>query len=136
MSDALHFMTIAEAGARIAKKELSPVELIDAYISRIEALNAQLDAFVTPTLELARDQAKATEAEIAGGTHKGPLHGLPFGLKDIYETKGILTSGHSKVMQDHIPEQGCDDDGKTFRCRNGPDRKTINARIRSRRPII
>ena len=49
MSDALHFMTIAEAGARIAKKELSPVELIDAYISRIEALNAQLDAFITPS---------------------------------------------------------------------------------------
>ena len=114
MSDALHFMTIAEAGARIAKKELSPVELIDAYISRIEALNAQLDAFVTPTLELARDQAKATEAEIAGGTHKGPLHGLPFGLKDIYETKGILTSGHSKVMQDHIPEQDATTTAKLF----------------------
>ena len=114
MSEALHFMTIAEAGARIAKKELSPVELIDAYISRIEALNAQLDAFVTPTLELARDQAKATEAEIAGGTHKGPLHGLPFGLKDIYETKGILTSGHSKVMQDHIPEQDATTTAKLF----------------------
>ena len=114
MSDALHFMTIAEAGSRIAKKELSPVELIDAYISRIEALNAQLDAFVTPTLELARDQAKAAEAEIAGGTHKGPLHGLPFGLKDIYETKGILTSGHSKVMQDHIPEQDATTTAKLF----------------------
>ena len=114
MSDALYFMTIAEAGSRIAKRELSPVELIDAYISRIEALNPQLDAFVTPTLELAREQAKATEAEIAGGTHKGSLHGLPFGLKDIYETKGILTSGHSKVMQDHIPEQDATTTAKLF----------------------
>ena len=58
MSDDIHFLTIAEAGARIAKKDLSPVELVDAYIGRIENLNAQLDAFITPTLNMARDQAK------------------------------------------------------------------------------
>ena len=89
---------IAEASARITKKELSPVELVDSYIARIESIGAQLDAFITPTLDLARDQAKAAEGEIAAGNNKGPLHGIPFGLKDIYETKGILTSGHSKMM--------------------------------------
>ena len=84
MADELYYMTIAEAGARIARKDLSPVELIDAYINRIEALNRQLDAFVTPTLDLARQQAKAAEADIVAGRHKGVLHGIPFGLKDIY----------------------------------------------------
>jgi aspartyl-tRNA(Asn)/glutamyl-tRNA(Gln) amidotransferase subunit A len=114
MSDDIHFLTIAEAGARIAKKDLSPVELVDAYIDRIETLNVQLDAFITPTLDLARDQAKTAEAEIAAGNHKGPLHGIPFGLKDIYETKGILTSGHSKVMQDHIPDQDATTTAKLY----------------------
>ncbi|MEC8198979.1 MAG: amidase, partial [Pseudomonadota bacterium] len=76
--------------------------------------NPQLDAFVTPTLELAVEQAKSAEAEIAAGNHKGPLHGVPFGLKDIYETKGILTSGHSKVMEDHIPEQDATTTAKLY----------------------
>jgi aspartyl-tRNA(Asn)/glutamyl-tRNA(Gln) amidotransferase subunit A len=114
MSDDLHFLTIAEAGERIAKKELSPVELVENYVRRIESLNPQLDAFVTPTLDLAVDQAKTAEAEIAAGNHKGPLQGIPFGLKDIYETKGILTSGHSKVMQDHIPKEDATTTAKLY----------------------
>jgi len=114
MSDDIHFLTIAEAGARIAKKDLSPVELVEAYVRRIESVGDQLNAFITPTLELAVDQARAAESEIAGGNHKGPLHGIPFGLKDIYETKGILTSGHSKVMQDHIPDQDATTTAKLY----------------------
>lgn len=114
MADELYYMTIAEAGARIARKDLSPVELIDAYINRIETLNQQLDAFVTPTLNLAREQAKAAEADIVAGRYKGVLHGIPFGLKDIYETAGILTSGHSKVMQDHIPDRDATTTAKLF----------------------
>lgn len=105
MSDDIHFLTIAEAGARIARKELSPVELVEAYLRRIEAVGAQLNAFITLTADLALDQARQAEAEIAGGNYRGPLHGIPFGLKDIYETKGILTSGHSRVMENHIPQQ-------------------------------
>ena len=109
MSDDIHFLTIAEAGARIARKELSPVELVEAYLRRIEAVGAQLNAFITLTADLALDQARQAEAEIASGNYRGPLHGIPFGLKDIYETKGILTSGHSRVMENHIPPKGCDD---------------------------
>ena len=105
MSDDIHFLTIAEAGARIARKELSPVELVEAYLRRIEAVGAQLNAFITLTAALALDQARQAEAEIASGNYRGPLHGIPFGLKDIYETKGILTSGHSRVMENHIPQQ-------------------------------
>jgi len=105
VSDDIHFLTIAEAGARIARKELSPVELVEAYLRRIEAVGAQLNAFITLTADLALDQARQAEAEIASGNYRGPLHGIPFGLKDIYETKGILTSGHSRVMENHIPQQ-------------------------------
>src|SRR5690606_7823790 len=74
------FLTIAEASRRIQKRELSPVELTDALLARIEALNPQLDAVVTPTPELARRQARGAEAEIAAGRYRGPLHGIPFGL--------------------------------------------------------
>ena len=105
MSQELYYLTVAEAGRLIAKRELSPVELLAAYLDRIAAVGAQLDAFVTPTFELAMEQAKAAEAEIAQGDYRGPLHGVPFGLKDIYETEGIPTTGHSKVMQDHVPDR-------------------------------
>lgn len=105
MPDDIHFLTIAEAGDRIARKELSPVELVEAYLRRIEAVGPQLDAFITLTADSALEQARQAEQEIAGGHYRGPLHGIPFGLKDIYETSGILTSGHSRVMEDHIPQQ-------------------------------
>jgi len=99
----LHDLSIAELSARIAARTLSPVELTDALIARVEQLDPQLRAFITPTFELARAQARAAEAEITAGTLRGPLHGIPFGLKDIYDTKGILTSAHSKVFIDRVP---------------------------------
>jgi aspartyl-tRNA(Asn)/glutamyl-tRNA(Gln) amidotransferase subunit A len=105
MSEELHYLTIAEAGDKIARKQLSPVELMESYLRRIEAVGSQLDAFITLTADRALDQAHAAEAEIAAGHYRGPLHGIPFGLKDIYETAGILTTGHSKVMQNHVPQQ-------------------------------
>ncbi|MBM4443396.1 MAG: amidase, partial [Candidatus Rokubacteria bacterium] len=101
----LHDLSIAELSARIAARTLSPVELTDALIARIEQLDPQLRAFITPTFELARQQARAAEAEIAAGKSRGPLHGIPFGLKDIYDTKGILTSAHSKVFIDRVPAE-------------------------------
>ncbi|HYE92320.1 MAG TPA: amidase [Terriglobales bacterium] len=101
----LHDLSIAELSARIAARTLSPVELTDALIARIEQLDPQLRAFITPTFELARAQARSAEAEIAAGRLRGPLHGIPFGLKDIYDTKGILTSAHSKVFIDRVPAE-------------------------------
>lgn len=105
MSDELHYLTIAEAGDRIANKQLSPVALMESYLRRIEAVGAQLDAFITLTADRALEQARAAEAEIIAGNYRGPLHGIPFGLKDIYETAGILTTGHSKVLRDYVPQQ-------------------------------
>ena len=105
MSDDLCSRSIAESARLIRARKLSPLELTDAYLARIETFQPQLDAFITITAELARKQARRAEREIMRGDHRGPLHGIPFGLKDIYDTKGILTSGGSKVCIDRLPQQ-------------------------------
>ncbi|HZK89247.1 MAG TPA: amidase [Stellaceae bacterium] len=97
------FLTIAEAATLIEKRELSPVELTQSRLDRIEKLDGQLHSFIRVLPDEARAAARAAEAEIAAGRYRGPLHGIPIGLKDIYETKGIPTTGHSKVMQNHVP---------------------------------
>jgi aspartyl-tRNA(Asn)/glutamyl-tRNA(Gln) amidotransferase subunit A len=105
MATDLHDLSIAELAGLIAARKLSPVELTEALIQRVERFDSQTRAFITPTFELARRQARAAEAEIAGGKNRGPLHGIPFALKDIYDTKGILTSAHSRVFIDRIPAE-------------------------------
>lgn len=101
----LHFLTIAETARLIEARKLSPVELTKALLARIDALEPQLNAFITVTSDLALKQAQQAERDIANGRYCGPLHGIPFGLKDIYNTKGILTSGGSRVCMDNIPEE-------------------------------
>jgi aspartyl-tRNA(Asn)/glutamyl-tRNA(Gln) amidotransferase subunit A len=97
------FLTIAEAARLIEKKDLSPVELTESRLARIEKLDGRLHSFIRVLADEARAAAKSAESEVAAGRYKGPLHGIPIGLKDIYETAGIPTTGHSKVMQDHVP---------------------------------
>ena len=99
----LHDLSLAELSRLIASRTLSPVELAEALIARAERLDGQTRAFITPTFDLARRQARQAEAEIAAGRSRGPLHGIPFGLKDIYDTAGILTSAHSRVFIDRVP---------------------------------
>ncbi|MSP88278.1 MAG: amidase [Alphaproteobacteria bacterium] len=98
------FLTIAEAARLIKARKLSPVELAEASIRRIEGVEPQLNAFVTPTLDLARKQARKAEREITAGSYRGPMHGIPFGLKDIYNTAGIRTTGHSKISMTDVPK--------------------------------
>jgi aspartyl-tRNA(Asn)/glutamyl-tRNA(Gln) amidotransferase subunit A len=97
------FLTIAEAGALVAKRELSPVELVQSRLTRIERLDGKLHSFIRVLGDEALAAARSAEAEIIAGRLRGPLHGVPIGLKDIYETKGVPTTGHSKVMIDHVP---------------------------------
>jgi Asp-tRNA(Asn)/Glu-tRNA(Gln) amidotransferase A subunit family amidase len=105
MSTELHDLSIAGLSALIAARKLSPVELVDALIRRVEEYDGQTHAFITRTFDLARQQARAAEAEIAAGRYRGALHGIPFALKDIYDTRGILTSGHSRVFIDRVPSK-------------------------------
>jgi len=99
----LHSLGIAEAARLIHAKKLSPVELTDALLERIASLDSQLNTFITVTSEVARAQARAAEQEIAHGEYRGRLHGIPFALKDIYNTADILTSGGSKICIDNRP---------------------------------
>src|SRR6266404_3942121 len=105
MTPDLHDLSIAALSKLIAGRSLSPVELVDALIGRVEQYDGHTRAFITPTFDLARRQASQAEAEIAAGRSRGPLHGIPFGLKDIYDTAGILTSAHSRIFRDRIPSE-------------------------------
>jgi aspartyl-tRNA(Asn)/glutamyl-tRNA(Gln) amidotransferase subunit A len=97
------FLTIAEAARLIQRRELSPLELVESRLERIARLDGTLNSFIHVMAEKARADAGAAAAEIAAGHYRGLLHGIPIGLKDLYETAGIATTGHSKVMQGHIP---------------------------------
>ena len=102
MSDVIP--TIAEAARLIAAKQLSPVELTRACLERVHKLDSQLHAFVHLTEGRALAEARAAEAAIMADGPKGPLHGIPIGLKDIVDTKGIPTTCQSRLMQDNIPD--------------------------------
>jgi aspartyl-tRNA(Asn)/glutamyl-tRNA(Gln) amidotransferase subunit A len=99
----LAFLTITQAAALLQSRQLSPVEYVEALIQRTETFDPQLHAYITPTFDLARHQAQRAEHEIINGTYRGPLHGIPFALKDIYDTQGIRTTGHSKVCRERVP---------------------------------
>ena len=99
----LHHLTIAEGAGQIQRRTLSPVDWVDALLARIVALDGRLHAFLAVTAASARGQAEAAGREIAAGTYRGPLHGVPYGLKDIYDTAGIPTTAHSRVSQGRVP---------------------------------
>ena len=97
----LAFMTIAEASRLIRGRKLSPVELTAALLARIAALDGIYHAYIAVTAETALAQAKAAEAEIAAGAWRGPLHGVPYALKDIFDVAGMATTCHSKLRMNH-----------------------------------
>ncbi|HUZ75651.1 MAG TPA: amidase [Stellaceae bacterium] len=97
------FPTIAEAASLIAARRLSPVELTRACLDRIARLDGTLHSFLRLTEDRALAAARDAEDAAMKGTLRGPLHGIPIGLKDIYETKGIATTAHSRVLENHVP---------------------------------
>src|ERR1700722_8832609 len=97
--------TIAEAATLIAAKQLSPVELTKACLARMHATEATLHAFVLPTEDRALADAKAAEAAIMRDGPRGPMHGIPIGLKDIVDTAGIETTCGSKILAGNVPER-------------------------------
>ncbi len=103
MPDDLHFLTIADASRRIAAGTLSPVALVEAMLARIAAVDPVLHGYITVTAIQALDAARAAAADIAAGRRRGPLHGIPYALKDNYDTKGIRTTASSRLMLDNVP---------------------------------
>ncbi len=103
--DELCFLSAIELRERYRRRELSPVEVTEAVLSRIERLNPRLTAFITVTPELALAQAKAAEAAYAPGNTPGPLAGIPISIKDLTPTKGIRTTRGSLLYADWIPDE-------------------------------
>ncbi|MFC1935367.1 amidase [Chloroflexota bacterium] len=104
-SNDLSYLTIAELGPLLRHRQLSPVELVRACLDRIHALDGRLHAFITLMEESALEEARAAEQAIASGGYKGPLHGIPIGLKDLYYTRGIATTAGSTIMADFVPPE-------------------------------
>ncbi|CAI8045742.1 2-amino-5-chloromuconic acid deaminase [Geodia barretti] len=102
MDDALAFAPIAELATLIRRGELSPLELTDLYLERIEHYDPALNAYLAVTAERARAQARAAEAQIAAGTYLGPLHGIPLAFKDLVDVADLPTTGGSTLLRDNI----------------------------------
>jgi aspartyl-tRNA(Asn)/glutamyl-tRNA(Gln) amidotransferase subunit A len=96
-------LSIDELGRRIRSRQLSPVELTRAYLSRIEKFNPGINAYITVTADQALTQARALEAEMMRGRNRGPLHGIPIALKDNIDTAGVRTTAASAVFADRVP---------------------------------
>ena len=97
------FLTIAEAGRLIAARKLSPVELTKALLKRIETVDPTLNAFLLVTGQKALSAARAAEKAVMAG-REGPLLGIPVAYKDIYETAGVRTTAHSRILLDNVPK--------------------------------
>ena len=101
----LYHLTIDQAAGLIQRRELSPVELTQAFLSRIEDTDDKLHSYIKVVPELALADARMAEAEIIRGDYKGAMHGIPFALKDLYDTAGITTTAGSKVDIDRVPTE-------------------------------
>ena len=103
--ETLAFETVARLASLIERREVSPVALVEAYLARIDRLNKRVHAYITVCGESALAEARTAEEEIASGRYRGPLHGIPIGLKDQFYTKGVRTTGGSTIHADMIPDE-------------------------------
>ena len=101
----LHWLTIAEAARAIERRDLSPVDLTVACLERIGVLDGRLNAFITPMADEASAQARDAADEIAGGNYRGPLHGIPIALKDIFAVAGAPMTAASLIFQGTVPAE-------------------------------
>lgn len=99
----LVFASIAEQGRLLRAREISPVELTEAYLARIEQLNSTLNAYITVTAQGARASALRLEHELTSGNYRGPLHGIPYGVKDQILTEGVRTTAGSSLLESFVP---------------------------------
>lgn len=99
------FTPAAELAEQIRQRQISPVEVVDKLLERIENINPHVNAYVTVTAELARQAAKQAEAEVMHSHHVGPLHGVPVAIKDLTPTAGIRTTYGSQIYADNVPEE-------------------------------
>ena len=101
----LHYLSIRQAGELIQRGELSPVELTRACLDRIQSTDDRLHSFILLLADEALAQARTAEAEVLRGDYRGPMHGIPFALKDLYDTAGVRTTSGSQVDIDRVPSE-------------------------------
>jgi aspartyl-tRNA(Asn)/glutamyl-tRNA(Gln) amidotransferase subunit A len=99
------YLTIRQAGAALRAGTLTSTALTEAVLARIEATEPAVNAYITVTADLAREQAATADAELAAGRDRGPLHGIPFALKDLFDTAGIPTTAGSGFLRDRVPSE-------------------------------
>jgi aspartyl-tRNA(Asn)/glutamyl-tRNA(Gln) amidotransferase subunit A len=104
MSEDLCFSTLGELAPLIRARKLSPIRLVRAFLDRIESLNPRINAFVTLTTESALEEAARAERELRSGKYRGPLHGIPFAVKDALATKGIRTTWGCRLFEKQVPD--------------------------------
>ena len=104
-SSNLYHLTIGQASELLRTQQLSPVELVRAFLDRIKATDDQLHSYLLVLEDQALADARVAEAEIQRGEYKGPMHGIPFALKDLYDTAGVRTTSGSRVDIDRIPTE-------------------------------
>ena len=104
MAENFHYLTITELAPMIERRDVSPVEVTEHMLRRIERLDGKLKSYATVTGDLAMDQARQAEAEIAAGNYRGKLHGVPIAVKDLCYTTGIRTMGGCQVLADFVPD--------------------------------
>jgi len=102
--DELGYLSLTDAATLIKARRLSPVELTQALLDRIDRLDRRVGAFITVTREEALRSAREAEREIAAGRYRGPLHGIPFGVKDTHYTRGTRTTANTPVLVDFVPD--------------------------------
>jgi aspartyl-tRNA(Asn)/glutamyl-tRNA(Gln) amidotransferase subunit A len=100
-----HELSITEAARQIERRTLSPVELVQSALDRIDQVEDRLNAFVVVTADQALEAARQAEKEIGDGGYRGPLHGIPVGIKDLYDAVGLPTTSSSAVRADHLPTE-------------------------------
>lgn len=99
---ALEWFSASEASRAFANKNVSPVELLSALLARIDTLDPKLNAFIRLDADAAMQAARAAEVEIMAGRMRGPLHGIPIGIKDIIDVVGLPTTCHSRILVDNV----------------------------------
>src|SRR5919205_1259669 len=104
-AEELAFLPLAALADHLRQRDLSPVEATRVYLDRIAAYDLQLASYITVTGEAALAEAAAAEREIAAGEYRGPLHGVPLALKDLFYTAGVRTTAGSKILADFVPTE-------------------------------